>query len=38
MDKLCAGCKECLCKQGPVRGGYDGMVVLTCLTKDCVPR
>ena len=37
-DKLCGGCKDCLCRQGPIRGHYDGMVVLTCITKDSTPR
>jgi hypothetical protein len=37
-DKLCGGCKDCLCRQGPVRGHYDGMVILTCITKDSAPR
>ena len=38
VDRVCAGCRDCLCKQGPIRGGYDGMVVLACITKDCIPR
>jgi len=38
VDKLCSGCKNCLCNAGPIRGAYDGMVVLTCVTKECVPR
>jgi len=38
VDKLCAGCKDCLCKQGPLRGAYDGMVVLACVTKESLPR
>ena len=37
-DTQCGGCRECLCRQGPVRGHYDGLVVLTCLTKQTVPR
>jgi len=35
-DKTCNGCKECLCRQGPVRGSYDGMVMLTAITKECL--
>jgi len=38
VDKLCAGCKDCLCKQGPLRGAYDGMVMLACVTKESLPR
>ena len=29
---------ECECKHGPVRGNYDGLVVLACLTRDTTPR
>ena len=40
QEKLCSGCprQECECKQGPVRGNYDGLVVLACLTRDTTPR
>ena len=37
-DTQCGGCRECLCRQGPVRGLYDGLVILTCLTRQSVPR
>ncbi|XP_023323509.1 uncharacterized protein LOC111697665 [Eurytemora carolleeae] len=37
-DKLCGGCKDCLCKHGPVRGGYDGLVVLAAITRDSVAK
>ena len=37
-DKLCGGCRVCLCRQNPVRGLFDGMVVLTCITKDSLPK
>ena len=29
---------ECECKHGPVRGNYDGLVVLACVTRDTAPR
>ena len=40
QEKLCSGCSrlECECKHGPVRGNYDGLVVLACLTRDTTPR
>lgn len=37
-DLQCGGCRECLCRQGPTRGQYDGLVVLTCLTRQSMPR
>ena len=40
QEKLCSGCSrlECECKNGPVRGNYDGLVVLAALTKDTTPK
>ena len=40
QEKLCSGCSrlECDCKNGPVRGNYDGLVVLACLTKETSPK
>ena len=40
QEKLCSGCSrlDCDCKNGPVRGNYDGLVVLACLTKETSPR
>ena len=29
---------DCECKNGPIRGNYDGLVVLACITKDTTPR
>ena len=39
-EKLCSGCNkmDCECKNGPIRGNYDGLVVLACVTKDTAPR
>ena len=37
-DTQCGGCRECLCRQGPVRGLYDGLVVLTCVTRQSLPK
>ena len=37
-DDCCAGCRSCLCRAGPVRGQYDGLVVLTCLVTRTLPR
>ena len=35
QEPRCGGCRECDCRAGgPVRGGYDGLVVLTCLTRE----
>ena len=32
------GCKKCSgCINGPIRGNYDGLVVLTVITKDVLP-
>ena len=40
QEKLCSGCNRinCECKNGPIRGNYDGLVVLACITKDTTPR
>ena len=40
QEKLCSGCSkmDCECKNGPIRGNYDGLVVLACVTKDTTPR
>jgi len=37
MDTSCSGCRSCLCRSGPVRGGYDGLIVLSCLTRSAFP-
>ena len=36
-DMHCEGCRECQCREGPIRGLYDGLVVLTCLTRHSLP-
>ena len=28
----------CRCRHGPVRGQYDGMMVLACITKESIPK
>ena len=40
QERLCGGCgrAECECRGGVVRGGYDGLVVLACVTRDTAPR
>jgi len=38
-DKHCSGCHSCRrCQNGPVRGNYDGLVVLTAVTRDTLPN
>ena len=39
-EKLCCGCSslDCECKNGPVRGNYDGLVVLACINKESSPK
>ena len=37
-DLSCPGCRTCLCRSGPVRGSYDGLVAITCLQRRTMPR
>ncbi len=39
-DRNCPGCTTCRnkCVNGPVRGNYDGLVVLTAVTRDSLPN
>ena len=36
---MCQGCRKCNgCLNGPVRGNYDGLVVLSAVTKETLPN
>lgn len=38
-DTTCTGCTTCRgCTNGPIRGNYDGLVVLTAITKETLPN
>ena len=38
-DRHCTGCRVCRgCHNGPVRGGYDGLVVLCAVTRESLPN
>ena len=38
VDRECNGCKVCRgCLNSPIRGDYDGLVVLTAVTKEILP-
>ena len=36
MNQGCRNCRGCL--NTPIRGNYDGLVVLTVVTKDILPN
>ena len=39
QDKSCTGCTVCKkCLNGPIRGNYDGLVVLTAVTRESLPN
>ncbi len=38
-DRHCTGCKSCRnCTNGPIRGNYDGLVVLCSITRESLPN
>jgi hypothetical protein len=39
QDATCSGCRNCRgCANGPIRGAYDGLVVLCSVTRESLPN